>query len=86
MTRALLLLLLGGCYASHEASCSSDLDCSSESYCERRLACELEPDGSVTCDPRRLCTLVDGRFDLCDGDGSGWLGLCVPPSSRELWR
>lgn len=82
-----LVLALGGCYASHEpGACVDDSECRVSEYCELRFACELQSDGSVTCDPfAHGCVWLDGGI-VCDVDPWTGLGWCAPDDSRSLWR
>lgn len=84
---ALALFGLVGCYASHEpGACVDDTECRATEYCELRFACELQADGSVTCDPfAHGCVWLDGGI-VCDVDPWTGLGWCSPDESRALWR
>lgn len=94
---ALSLLVLAGCYRSHEVPipvCESDAECEPDTYCELRFLCVEEPGGVIDCDPFRSgsgCSWFtddpEGRpYIFCEGDLSTGLGLCAPPEARELWR
>lgn len=98
MTRSRIiaaLVLLSGCYASHERGpCEVDSECPPTEYCERRFHC-LKVDGSVECDPFREGTgcawfsdpgaPFGGRIG-CEGELSSTLGWCSPPEALELWQ
>ena len=93
MKKLLLLMVLSGCYQSHEIPvetsyvvCETLEDCPTGQYCELRFFCLENDDGSVDCDPFRDgfgCSFLEGQIVCDDPFRSTGMGICLTPQICE---